>query len=398
MDLQQKIKQLALKYHPQTIKIRRHLHQYPELSFNEFNTAKYIQNWLSKWKIPHSTIANTGIIAIIEGKNPSSKTIALRADIDGLPINEQNQLPYGSKNKGIMHACGHDAHTATLLSVARILNNLNTVLEGSIKIIFQPGEEKNPGGASILIEHGVLKNPKPEAIIAQHVYTPLPAGTVGFNTGKAMASCDEIYLTVQGKAGHGAIPHQTIDPILIAAHIITSLQQIVSRRANPIIPTVLTFGSINSESKATNVIGTEVKITGTFRTFDENWRTEALTLIKNMATQIANSMDATCIVHIDKGYPCLINNEALTNQCKQLAIDFLGQQNVHEIPIRMTSEDFAFYSQEISGCFYRLGTGNPSLGINANVHTPTFNIDEDALITSVGLMAWLATNIKINTP
>jgi amidohydrolase len=389
--IKEKIKSLAANYHQEVIEIRRHLHQHPELSFQEVKTGKFIASKLKEFGIPFEHgIAENGVVGLIEGRNPAKKVIALRGDIDALPIKEANQVSYKSQNEGIMHACGHDVHTASLLGTAKILNDIKTHFEGTIKLIFQPGEEKLPGGASIMIKEGVLENPNPLSIFGQHVHPPLEAGKVGFKSGMYMASADEIFASVKGSGGHGALPQHCVDPIVIAAHIIVALQQVVSRNANPTTPTVLTLGKINSTGGATNIIPSEVKIQGTFRTMDEEWRKVAHEKMINMATSIAEGMGGSCDFEVRKGYPFLINNEVLTDNAKQNAIEFLGEDKVIDLPIRMTAEDFSYYSQEIPACFYRLGTRNEARGITSNVHTDTFDIDESALELSIGLMAWLA--------
>lgn len=389
--LKEKIQRLAKAYQSKVIEIRQHLHAHPELSYQEVETGKYIAQQLEKMGIPYEHgIADNGVIGMIEGKNPSKKVIALRADIDALPITEINDVPYKSKNKGIMHACGHDVHTSSLLGAAKILQECKNDFEGSIKLLFQPAEERLPGGASIMIAEGALENPKPVSIIGQHVHPPLAAGKIGLKPESYMASGDELHVTVSGKGGHGALPQDCIDPIVITAHIITALQQIASRNANPSMPTVLTLGKINSTGGATNIIPNEVKLKGTFRTFDETWRTEAHRRMKKMAEGIAESMGGACDFRIEKGYPSLYNNPELTQNVKDWAIEYLGAENVVDLPIRTTAEDFAYYSQVMPACFYRLGTGNVSKGITSPVHTNTFDIDEDCMETSIGLMAWLA--------
>jgi len=391
MSLQSKVKAMADKGFASTRKIRRHLHQYPELSYQEKETGKYIASILKSLEIKHETgWADYGVVAYIQGRQSSKRVIALRADIDALPITEANKVSYKSKNKGVMHACGHDVHTASLLGAAKILHSLRDDFGGTLKLIFQPAEEKFPGGASILIKEGVLKNPKPISIIGQHVHPPLESGKIGLRAGQYMASADEIYVTITGKGGHGALPHDCIDSIVITSHIITSLQQIVSRNANPTTPSVLTFGKINSTGGATNIIPNEVKLMGTFRTMDEKWRYAAHKKMKKMAESIAKSMGGKCEFNILPGYPSLINEPTLTARVKDFAVDYLGKRNVVDLPIRMTAEDFAYYSQEMPGCFYRLGTGNKKKGITSPVHTTTFDIDEEALRTSIGMMAWLA--------
>lgn len=389
--LKDKIKERVVSYHEGTVAIRRHLHAHPELSFQEKETARYISEQLTAFGVSHETgIADTGVVALIKGRNPDKKVIALRADIDALPITEANDVPYKSKNVGVMHACGHDVHTTSLLGAARVLQELKDEFEGTVKLIFQPGEEKLPGGASLMIKAGALENPQPEGIFGQHVHPPLEAGKVGFRAGMYMASADELHVRVRGKGGHGALPHQNIDPILITSHIVVALQQIVSRNANPLIPSVLTFGRINSAGGATNVIPEEVKIEGTFRTLNEEWRFEAHKKMKYMAEQIAIGMGGTCDFEVEVGYPMLYNEERLTAKARTYAEAYLGKENVVELPRRLTGEDFAYYSQVMPACFYRLGTGNVERGITSSVHTPTFDIDEDALKVGVGLMVWLA--------
>ncbi len=385
-----KIKEKAAAYKNEVISIRRHLHQHPELSFEEYNTSKYVCAKLDEYGIEYKNgIVKTGIVALIKGNNPDKKIVALRADLDALPIVEENEVEYKSVNHGVMHACGHDVHTSSLLGVAKILNELRDEFEGTIKLIFQPGEEKLPGGASAMIKEGVLESPKVDSIIGQHVYPQLEAGKVGFKSGMYMASNDELYMTVYGKGGHAALPHLNVDPVLITAHILTALQQVVSRMSLPSTPTVLSFGKIIGDG-ATNVIPNKVELEGTFRSMDENWRTEAHKKMMNMAESIAKSMGGKCELNIIPGYPFLVNDEKVTNAAKQAAIGFLGKENVVDLDIRMTAEDFAFYSQAVPACFYRLGIKNDTKKINSGLHTSTFNIDENAIETSIGLMSWLA--------
>lgn len=387
--LKEEIKELAKDIYPEVIANRRHLHANPELSFEEFNTSTFIKSKLDELGISYKSMANTGIVALIEGDKPSSSTIALRADMDALPITEVDGREYGSRNPGVMHACGHDVHSSSLLGAAKILTSLKDKFGGTIKLIFQPAEEKLPGGASIMIKEGVLENPTPQAVIGQHVMPLIEAGKVGFRSGKYMASSDEIYVRVTGSGGHAAQPQQNIDPIVITAHIITALQQIVSRVADPKIPTVLSFGKIIAEG-ATNVIPNEVYLEGTFRTFDEKWRKIAHQKMKKMAEGMAESMGATCEFEIRSGYPFLINEEKLTGSVRSFAEDYLGKDKVEDLDLWLAAEDFAYYSQQADSCFYRLGTRNTSKGITSAVHTPSFDIDETALELSTGLMAYLA--------
>ena len=388
--MKDQIKALANKYFEEVVIHRKHLHANPELSFKEFRTSEYIKDFLRNNEIEYvDAYVKTGIVAHIKGKNPDKKIIALRADIDALPIVEKNEANYTSQNKGIMHACGHDVHTSSMLGVCKILNDLKSSFEGTFKIIFQPGEEILPGGASLMIKEGALENPDAELIIGQHVYPQLEAGKVGFKKGMYMASADEIYVTIKGKGGHGALPENCIDPILIASHIIVALQQIVSRHAKPTIPSVLTFGHIEGIG-ATNIIPNEVKIKGTFRTFDEEWRKNAKEKMKKMSEAIAEGMGGSCDFDIHNGYPFLTNDEEVTQVAWDSANEFLGKEMVFPLDLRMTSEDFAFYSQKIPSCFYRLGIANNSEGINSGLHTNTFDIDHEALRTSIGLMSFIA--------
>ncbi|MBL6449674.1 amidohydrolase [Fulvivirga sp. 29W222] len=392
MSLKQQIKELAARNANDIINIRRHIHANPELSYQEFKTAKYVAEQLKAIGItPKEGVAETGLTAVIEGKNPDSKVLALRADMDALPILEANDVKYKSKNEGVMHACGHDAHTSSLLGTAKILHDLKDQFEGSVKLIFQPGEERNPGGASLMIKDGALKNPAPGCIFGQHVMPLLPVGKVGFREGMYMASCDEIYLTVKGKGGHAAVPELTVDPVLIASNIIVSLQQIISRNASPKTPTVLSFGKVIANG-ATNIIPDEVNIAGTFRAMDEEWRADAHAKIITMAENIATAMGGRCQVEISKGYPFLVNNPEITKQARASAEEFLGKENVVNLDLWMGAEDFAYYTHEVPACFYRLGTRNEAKGITSYVHTPTFDIDEDALEIGAGMMAWIALN------
>jgi amidohydrolase len=384
-----KIQHLSNDIFEQVVGYRRHIHANPELSFHEYETSAFIKKLLTDWGIPFTEMANTGVVGLIAGELPSDKIIALRADMDALPILEANEKPYVSKNKGVMHACGHDVHSSSLLGTAFILNSLKAEFGGTVKLIFQPAEELLPGGASIMIKEGVLENPKPQHIVGQHVMPLIDAGKVGFRSGIYMASTDELYVTVHGKGGHGAQPHQNIDPVLIASHIIIALQQIVSRNADPRLPSVLSFGKVIANG-ATNIIPNEVKIEGTFRTLNEEWRKEAKRLMKKMAEGIAESMGGSCEFRIMDGYPYLINEEKLTGNARAYAEDYLGKENVIDLDIWMAAEDFAYYSQITDACFYRLGTGNQAKDTCYSVHTPRFDVDEDALKVSTGLMSYIA--------
>jgi amidohydrolase len=386
--LKEKIKERANQYSSYFINVRHHLHSHPELSYQEFLTSEYIQKQLTTFRIDFKIMGGTGVIGIIQGKNPSKRIIALRGDMDALPIEEANDVPYRSQNKGIMHACGHDVHTTCLLGAARILNELKNEWEGTVKLIFQPGEEKNPGGASILIKEGALRDPAPAAIFGLHVHSGLQVGKYSFRGGKVMASADELYFTIKGKGGHAAAPHLTTDTILVASQIIVALQQVISRNNDPFTPSVLSICAIQG-GHSTNVIPSEVKLMGTFRALDETWRFKAHELIKRIAESTAAAMGAEIDVHIDVGYPAVMNNEELNALARQLAEELAGPENVETTEVRMGAEDFGYYSQVIPGCFYRLGVGNVAKGITAGVHTPHFNIDEAAIKNGVEMMAWL---------
>jgi amidohydrolase len=386
------IRDKAKQYFPEVQSIRHHLHAHPELSFQEHTTSAYISETLTGWGVQHQTgVAGTGIVVVLEGRNPGKKCVAIRGELDALPIQEANDVAYKSENKGVMHACGHDVHTSCALGTIRILNDLKSEWEGTLKVLFQPGEEKDPGGASLMIKEGVLENPKPDAIFALHVYPHLPSGSVGFHAGQYMASADEIYITIEGKGGHAALPHLTVDAISISALVISGLQQVISRKGNPIIPSVLTFGKIQG-GFTTNVIVDRVEIMGTFRTMNEKWRYEAHKWIKDFTEKTCEAYGAKATVEIPSGYPSLFNEPKLTNQSEQWAREYLGPDNVHPLNIRMTADDFAFYSQYMPSCYFRLGTSRNNEEFTVPVHNAHFDIDEDAIGVGMGTMAWLVVN------
>ncbi|HNS41291.1 MAG TPA: M20 family metallopeptidase [Taishania sp.] len=368
---------------------REHLHQYPELSYQEHQTMKFVADKLTELGVEHQTgVGGTGVVGIIKASHHTNdmEVVALRADMDALPIHEENNVPYKSKVDGVMHACGHDAHTAILLGTAEILQEIKEQLPQPVKLIFQPGEEKNPGGASLMIKDGVLQNPTVKTIYGLHVFPDLPAGMTGFKGGLYMASCDEIYITIHGKGGHGATPHQCIDPITIGAELILNLQTIISRRRDPKIPGVLTFGYFEALG-ATNIIPAKAVLKGTFRTMNEEWRAEALELLQQQAKAIVEGNGATLELEISKGYPYLENDETLTAQLKQKSIDLLGSDNVVDLPIRMGSEDFSYYAQEIPACFFRIGVRDEKNGIIFGAHHARFDIDPQALKIGMQMMS-----------
>lgn len=386
--LKEKIQHLAQQYAEEFIQVRHHLHAHPELSYKEFETSRFVQQQLQSWGIPFEIKATTGVVGLIKGKNPDKKIIALRADMDALPITEANDVPYKSIHEGVMHACGHDVHTTCLLGAAKILNELKEEWEGTVKLIFQPGEEKNPGGASLMIKDGVLENPKPEKIFALHVHPGMEVGRLSFRGGMIMASADELYITIKAKGGHAAAPHLTADTILIASQLVVSLQQIISRNNNPFNPSVLSITSFNG-GNTTNVIPSEVKLMGTFRAMNEEWRFKAHELIKTQTIELVKTMGAEADILIDVGYPFVLNDEALNAAARKKAEEYLGPANVSETELRMGAEDFGYYSHQMPACFFRLGAGNKAKGITSGVHTPTFNIDEKAIEVGMGMMALL---------
>ncbi len=373
---------------PELIGIRRYLHAHPELSFQEEKTAAFVSEKLSQWGIQHQTrVGGFGITGIIEGKNPQKKTVGLRADMDALPITEENETDYVSENKGVMHACGHDVHTTCLLGTLKYLQEHKEQFEGTVKFLFQPAEEKFPGGAIKMIAEGVLENPTPDVMLGQHVFPELDAGKVGFRSGMYMASTDEIHLFVRGRGGHAAIPEKVDDTVLALAEIVVSLQSIVSRKLPPDLPAVLSFGKLEALG-ATNIIPSEAVAHGTFRTFDEQWRMKTHTFIRQTARSVAEAHGCTCEVAIDKGYPFLKNDPHITAKARQAAEEFLGKENVVALDIRMTAEDFARFAQVVPACFYRLGTRNEALGRVSGLHTSRFDVDEKSIETGTGLMIY----------
>jgi len=386
-----KIRQLAIETASLLKEIREYLHQHPELSFNEVETSQYISQWLTKWGIEHkNNIGGHGIVAWISGRE-KGKNIAFRADIDALPIDEKNEVPYCSVNKGIMHACGHDLHTASLLGALYLLQSLRNEFTGTVWGIFQPAEEKLPGGAQAMLNDAFFNDLSFDAVIAQHVFPDLPAGEVGIRAGQYMASTDELYITIKGRGGHAATPHQVTDTVLVASHIIVSLQQIVSRKALPTIPTVLSFGKLIANG-ATNIIPNEVYIEGTFRTFDEKWRKQALQLIEKITKETAQTLGAEAMVHIKNGYPALINDDVLANKILLFAKTYLGDDKVKWLDMRMTAEDFAYFAQKYPAAMFRLGTGGTT-ATSFPLHSPQFNINEEVYALSHGLLVWIAIQL-----
>ena len=394
MTLVQRIQALAQTHHAEWVGIRRHLHAHPELSFDEHETMAFVAGKLAEWGVPFEQgVTGTGVVATVKGQNPDARLVALRADMDALPIQEQNDVDYKSTVDGVMHACGHDVHTTNLLGAIQLLQLTSDQWEGTVRCIFQPGEECIPGGAKGMVAAGVLRDPAPSGILGQHVYPRLPAGHVGVRPGAYMASADEIHMTVKGKGGHAALPHLCKDPVLATAHILVAAQQLVSRNVNPAEPTVLSFGRIDAQG-STNIIPNEVHVKGTFRAMDETWRREAHALLTNLVQDVAAAHGCTVDLDIRVGYPHVNNNPALTEAFKRCALEYVGEERVHDLGIRMTGEDFSHFANEIPGCFYRLGTASPhSDHGKAGLHTPHFDVDEDSLMLGAGLMAYAATQV-----
>jgi amidohydrolase len=385
---------LSQEIFPELKSIREHLHANPELSFEEYETSKFIKKQLEQWNISYSEgWVKTGIVAHIKGeKNSSTKRIAIRADIDALPIMEENQSSYRSQNNNCMHACGHDVHTTSVLGAAYILNELRKEWSGEVIFIFQPGEEKLPGGAKGMLEEGALGNPLPDAILGLHVEPMMKIGDLGFKAGKYMASGDEVYIEIKGEGGHAAAPHKHADTVSIAAHLLVELQQVVSRLTPPEIPTVLTFGKVIADG-ATNVIPAKVLIEGTFRTFDENWRKQAHKKIKDIAAGMASAFEVEINVNIVGGYPVLNNDKTLTKNVKKFGIDLLGKEHIENLSIRMSAEDFSEYSQHMPACFYRLGVRNEEKNIIYPVHHPRFDADEEAVRYGAMSLSYFASQL-----
>ena len=384
--MKEKILELSDLFFDEIVSIRRYMHMHPELSFQEFETSNYIKSILKSWDINFlDGYANTGILVNLEGKEPSSRVIALRADFDALPILEENDVEYKSKNEGIMHACGHDAHTASMLGALKILHTTKDHWRGTIKFIFQPAEERLPGGAKQMIEEGVLENPNVQHVIAQHVLPELEVGKVGFRCGTYMASTDELYITISGKGGHAAIPSSYNNPIIASSELVLDLNQYFNDK----VDAIFAIGYIDGTG-STNIIPNEVNLMGTFRALDESFRFEAHNHMNRIVDQVAKKYNIKIDLNIKKGYPALNNDIQFTLNQINKTKEFLGEKNVIDLPIRMTAEDFSYFANAVPSCFYRLGTGNKDKGLIHGLHTSKFNIDEDSLKIGMGLMAFLA--------
>ena len=389
MKIQEQIKELAKHHFGDVIALRRHLHQYPELSKQEKETANFICNYLGKLQGVsfRRDIAGHGICGFVEGK-PANKCVALRADMDALPICENTNLDFKSKNEGVMHACGHDVHMSVLLGAITILSELREQFSGKVMFIFQPSEEHYPGGAITMLNAGIFNNITPSKIFALHTTPEMDTGKIGIKEGKYMASTDEIYIEVRGKGGHGATPELDIDPIVAASHVVIALQTLVSRNANPTMPTTFSVGRFIAEGR-TNIIPSKVDLECIIRTFDEDWRKQAHKLIHRIAENTAKAYGATADVFIDHGYPYVYNNPELVKEARTIAKEYLGEENVLDINMRMTAEDFSYFAQKVPACYFRLGTRIAGKPIT-NLHTANFDVDERCLEYGMGITALFA--------
>lgn len=390
MNISQKIKCLAADFFPEIVRHYHYLHQHPELSYQEENTARYIADFLDNEGVSYrENIGGYGILAWVKGeKSENGKTVALVADMDALPVHEKNDIPYKSRTEGVMHACGHDSHTASLMGTAKIVNSLRSEFSGTALFVFQPGEEQSPGGADLMLKEGVFRDFNPDFIVKQHAYADLPAGRVAFQTGTVMASADEVHITVKGQGGHGALPHELNDTVLAASNIIVALQQVVSRRRNPFQPMTLSFGKFIADG-ATNVIPSEVVLAGSLRCMDETERRKMLVIIPEIIQSTAAAFGCTCEIVMPEGYPCTVSHRDVTKKVRAQAVEFLGVADVFEYPKRMTAEDFGFFSQQYPCCFYRFGVAGAN-GKCGKLHSSTFLINEEALLTSTSLFAFIA--------
>ena len=388
-----RIRALADDGFDETVRLRRAIHRRPELAFEEHETAALVAETLREIGLePTTGVARTGVVAHVEGARPGP-TVALRADIDALPIHEATGLNFASETDGVMHACGHDAHTASLLGAARILQAVRDDLAGTVRLLFQPSEEKIPGGATAMIADGALDamgpHPAPGRIFGQHVFPDLPVGTLGVRAGPTMASADEVYVTVRGRGGHAAAPHTLVDPVLAQAHVLTALQAVISRNRPPGVPSLLSFGRVEADG-ATNVVPDEVRLVGTFRSMDEDWRFRAHGLIERTAARTAEAFGATAETEVRVGYPALVNDDAAAAAVRAAAVAYVGEDRTVDLPMWYASEDFAWYTQRVPGAFYVLGVGNEAAGITHGLHTPRMTVDEEALRLGPGFMAYLA--------
>ncbi len=391
-----KIEQSTELLYEKAISYREHLHQNPELSYEEYNTQKFVSDTLTAIGIENTDIGETGVISLISADHhdKNDTCIALRADLDALPIQEQNKVPYKSKVDGLMHACGHDVHTSILLGAAEIIHENRNELKRPVKLIFQPGEEKNPGGATYVIRDGGLENPKVEKMIALHVFPDLDYGHFGFKEGLYMASCDELHIQVKGVGGHGALPDRTVNPLFMGSEFILKAKEYIDKNTPEDVPSVINFGHFEALG-ATNVVPESAIIKGTFRTMDEDWRAKAKTELLAIASEISEKYNGNIKLNLSHGYPFLKNDEELTNSIQELTKRYFGTDHVHELPLRMTSEDFAYYSQLVPVCFLRLGVRNEEKGIVHGLHHPKFDIEPLSIKKGIQIMTSIAFSDEV---
>jgi len=381
IDVKKEVKELT----PELIELRRYLHRHPEPGFQEVWTGNTVAEKLRELGYEvKSGIAKTGVMGLLHGGKPG-KTLLLRSDIDALTIGEKNQIDYCSEQPGAMHACGHDGHMAIALTVAKILARHQAELAGKVKFVFQPAEE-GPGGAKPMIEEGVLKDPRPDRALGLHLWNSLPVGVVGIRPGPTFACLDAIDIVIRGKGGHGAKPHQTVDPIVASAQVITALQTMVSREIDPIKPAVLSIGTIEG-GHAYNIIANEVKMTGTVRAFDLELRKTLPERIERIVKGATSAMRAEYEFEYRFGYPPLVNDEAVCNWIKEIAAEVVGEENIKLADPTMGGEDMAYFLQEVPGCYLFLGSANEEKGLNKPHHNPEFNFDEAALPIGVEILA-----------
>lgn len=394
-NVQDIIRNGAAELQSRVVEIRRHLHSIAELSFEEVETSAYIAGELKAAGISFESVAGTGLIAHIEGlregASGNNDAVVLRADIDALPIEELSDLPFKSKNRGVMHACGHDVHAAVLLATLLLLNSRRELFGGNILGLFQPGEELCPGGASLVLKEKPFDRWNIKAFIGEHVAAELFSGQLGLRAGQYMASSDEIRITVHGRGGHAALPHTTIDPITPAAQMLLSIKEIAKGEDLP-APTVVAIGKVMAEG-ATNIIPSNVYMEGTMRTFNEAWRAEIKSRIRSIAADIATENGATVSVDIADGYPCVFNNEELTSKAQTILSSLWGEEHIEQLDLRMTAEDFGFYTELYPSLFYRLGVKHRDGSSCGLLHNANFNPDESGLSVGIASLSMLAIEL-----
>jgi len=395
VELVDRIRENSAEIFSEVVSLRRDIHRHPELAYEEVRTTALIKDYLLNLGItPEPSLLETGVVAVIRGGSKAARNnlVALRADIDALPLHEENLHGFCSLESGKMHACGHDMHTAMLLGAANILSRIKDELAGDVLLVFQPAEEKAPGGAKPLLDAGLFRQFKPSAIIGQHCFPSVENGKVALCKGSFMAAADELYFTVTGQGGHASAPHKAADPVLAAAHIITAVQHLVSRVAPPYEPAVVSIASIHG-GNATNVIPRQVTMSGTMRTMNEEVRSLLQERLRQTVTHIATALGVEAELEIRQGYPVLYNNPHVTEKAEKICTEYLGRENVLTCESIMTAEDFAYYLQECPGTFWQIGTGMGNNDKSNTLHSPTFDPEERALETGSGLLAYAAFRI-----